>query len=64
MADKFMKSITFVKGGDTYYHLPKVTNADDGKVLKVVNGEWRLDDLIPKGTPSINTTYYTSNTVV
>ena len=46
MADKFMKSITFVKGGDTYYHLPKVTNADDGKVLKVVNGEWSLDDLI------------------
>ena len=47
MADKFMKSITFVKGGDTYYPLPKVTNADNGKVLKVVNGKWRLDDLIP-----------------
>ena len=47
MADKFMKSITFIKGGDTYYHLPKVTNADDGKVLKVVNGEWSLEDLIP-----------------
>ena len=46
MADKFMKSITFVEGGDTYYHLPKVTNADDGKVLKVVDGEWSLDDLI------------------
>ena len=46
MADKFIKSITFVKGGDAYYPLPKVTNADDGKVLKVVDGEWRLDDLI------------------
>ena len=47
MADKFIKSITFVKGGDTYYHLPKVTNADDGKVLKVVDGVWRLNYLIP-----------------
>ena len=37
MADKFMKSITFVEGGDVYYPLPKVTNADDGKVLKVIN---------------------------
>ena len=33
MADKFIKSITFVEGGDTYYHLPKVTNADDGMLL-------------------------------
>ena len=47
MADKFIKSITFVEGGDAYYPLPKVTNADDGKVLKVVDGKWRLDDLIP-----------------
>ena len=47
MADKFIKSITFVEGGDTYYHLPKVTNADDGKVLKVVNGVWSVTDLIP-----------------
>ena len=47
MADKFMKSITFVEGGDAYYPLPKVTNADDGKVLKVVNGSWRLADLVP-----------------
>ena len=47
MADKFMKSITFVKGGDAYYPLPKVTNADDGKVLKVVNGAWSVTDLIP-----------------
>ena len=46
MADKFMKSITFVKGGDTYYHLPKVTNADDGKVLKVMGGVWSVDDFI------------------
>ena len=47
MADKFMKSITFVEGGDAYYPLPKVTNADDGKVLKVVDGAWSVTDLIP-----------------
>ena len=47
MADKFIKSITFVEGGDAYYPLPKVTNADNGKVLKVVNGKWSLEDLIP-----------------
>ena len=47
MADKFIKSITFVEGGDAYYHLPKVTNADDGKVLKVVDGMWSVTDLIP-----------------
>ena len=47
MADKFIKSITFVKGGDAYYPLPKVTNADDGKVLKVVDGTWRVTDLVP-----------------
>ena len=44
MADKFIKSITFVEGGDTYYHLPKVTNTDDGKVLKVVDGVWSLGE--------------------
>ena len=47
MADKFIKRMTFVEGGDTYYHLPKVTNADDGKVLKVVDGEWSVMDPIP-----------------
>ena len=47
MADKFMKSITFVEGGDAYYPLPKVTNADDGKVLKVVDGKWSVTDPIP-----------------
>lgn len=47
MADKFMKSITFVEGGDTYYPLPKVTNADDGKVLKVADGKWSVMDPIP-----------------
>ena len=47
MADKFIKSITFVKGGDAYYPLPKVTNADDGKVLKVVDGAWSVTDLVP-----------------
>ena len=47
MTDKFMKSITFVEGGDIYYPLPKVTNADDGKVLKVVDGIWNMDYLAP-----------------
>ena len=40
MADKTLKSITFVEGGDVYYPLPKVTNADDDKILMVVNGVW------------------------
>ena len=44
MTDKFIKSITFVEGGDVYYPLPKVTNADDGKVLKVVDGVWSLGE--------------------
>ena len=47
MADKFIKSITFVEGGDAYYPLPKVTNADDGKVLKVVDGKWSVMDPTP-----------------
>ena len=44
MADKFIKSITFVEGGDQYYPLPKVTNTDNGKVLKVVDGAWSLGE--------------------
>ena len=47
MADKFMKSIIFIDGGDRYYPLPKVTSADDGKVLKVVNGDWDLAGMVP-----------------
>ena len=54
MADKFMKSITFVEGGDAYYPLPKVTNADDGKVLKVVDGVWRVGELSSGSNQSIN----------
>ena len=61
MADKFIKSITFVKGGDAYYPLPKVTNADDGKVLKVVDGSWSLDEY-PKKLVKIEVT--TSPTTV
>ncbi len=61
MADKFIKSITFVKGGDAYYPLPKVTNADDGKVLKVVDGAWSLDEY-PKKLVKIEVT--TSPTTV
>ena len=56
MADKFMKSITFVEGGDTYYPLPKVTNADDGKVLKVVNGVWGFDESVVKTLAKIEVT--------
>ena len=56
MADKFMKSITFVEGGDAYYPLPKVTNADDGKVLKVVNGAWSLDEFVVKTLTKIEVT--------
>ena len=55
MADKFMKSITFVEGGDAYYPLPKVTNADDGKVLKVVDGGWVLGEY-PKTLVKIEVT--------
>ena len=47
MADKFMKSIIFIEGRDRYYPLPKVTSADDGKVLKVVNGDWDLAGIVP-----------------
>ncbi|MDY5928914.1 MAG: hypothetical protein SPJ27_02620 [Candidatus Onthovivens sp.] len=61
MADKFIKSITFVKGGDVYYPLPKVTNADNGKVLKVVNGAWGFDEN-PKNLVKIEVT--TSPTTV
>ena len=56
MAYKFIKSITFVEGGDTYYHLPKVTNADDGKVLKVVDGVWSLDEFVVKTLTKIEVT--------
>ena len=62
MADKFMKSITFVEGGDQYYPLPKVTNADDGKVLKVVDGVWGFDGSVVKTLAKIEVT--TSPTTV
>ena len=47
MADKFMKSIIFIEGEDRYYPLPKVTSADNGKVLKVMNGDWDLAGIVP-----------------
>ena len=56
MADKFIKSITFIKGGDAYYPLPKVTNADDGKVLKVVDGAWSLEEFVVKTLTKIEVT--------
>lgn len=46
MADKFAKYFNF-GGEDNFYHLPIVTAADNGKVLKVVNGGWRANYLVP-----------------
>ena len=40
MADKFLKSLQLEEGGDTYFPLPIVGTDDNGKILKVVNGEW------------------------
>ena len=43
MADKFFKSLTF-SSGNRYFPLPIVSSADNGKVLKVVDGEWSLGE--------------------
>ena len=39
MADKTLKSLNF-GGADNYFPLPLVTEADNNKILSVVNGEW------------------------
>ena len=39
MADKTLKSLNF-GGADNYFPLPLVTDADNYKILSVVNGEW------------------------
>ena len=39
MANKTLKSLNF-GGADNYFPLPLVTNADNYKILSVVNGEW------------------------
>ena len=45
MADKFAKKFNF-GGEDDFYPLPIVTAEDNGKVMKVVDGEWGMADLI------------------
>lgn len=47
MADKFAKKFNF-GGEDDFYALPQVTAEDNGKVLKVVDGEWAAAALIPE----------------
>lgn len=44
MADKILKSIN-IGDGNIYKPLPLVTNNDNGKILKVVNGEWKADEV-------------------
>ena len=39
MADKTLKSLNF-GGADNYFPLPLITDADNDKILSVVNGEW------------------------
>ena len=39
MANKTLKSLNF-GGADNYFPLPLVTDADNDKILSVVNGEW------------------------
>ena len=41
MADKTLKSLNF-GGADNYFPLPLVTEADNNKILSVVNGEWAV----------------------
>ena len=41
MADKTLKSLNF-GGADNYFPLPLVTEADNNKILSVVNGEWSV----------------------
>lgn len=44
MADKILKSIN-IGDENTYKPLPLVTSNDNGKILKVVNGEWKADEV-------------------
>lgn len=50
MADKILKSLNF-GGADRYFPLPLVTDADNDKILSVVNGEWAAAEA-PSGGPS------------
>ena len=48
MADKTLKSLNF-GGVDNYFPLPLVTDADNDKILSVVNGEWAAVDTLSRG---------------
>lgn len=45
MADKFAKYFNF-GGEDNFYPLPIVTTEDNGKALKVVDGEWKAAEMV------------------
>ena len=45
LKDLFIDEVKGCLEGDS--SLPKVTSEDDGKILKVVDGEWQLVDLVP-----------------
>ena len=45
LKDLFTDEVKGCLEGDS--SLPKVTSEDDGKILKVVDGTWRLVDLVP-----------------
>lgn len=44
MADKFQRSMKWPGLDDTYYFLPLVSEADNGKVMTVKDGEWAAGD--------------------
>lgn len=44
MADKFQRSMKWPGLDDTYYFLPLVSEADNGKVMTVEDGEWAAGD--------------------
>lgn len=45
MANVLMKKID-IGDGNTYYPLPIVSSADNGKILMVVEGEWEATDSV------------------
>lgn len=47
MADKYLKYLQGENSDDRHFFLPIVTGKQDGKALKVVNGKWKMDRLIP-----------------
>ena len=47
MAEKFLKYLQSEGSEDKYYMLPIVTDNHSGMIMKVINGEWAVTDLIP-----------------